>query len=130
MTVMVKTSLVTGGSERIAMCFSTYSILPGYKVEYRSTGGTKVYIGKYRCNARRRVYICIQICTYYNMLLCCMVPYGTICKYIYIYIGSMVPYGTIHKYIYIQICTYYNMILCCMVPYGTIRKYIYIYIYK
>ena len=57
MTVMVKTSLVTGGSERIAMCFSTYSILSGYKIEYSSTRGTKVCIGKYRCNARRRVYM-------------------------------------------------------------------------
>ena len=36
------------------------------------------------------------------MILCCMVPYGTIRKYIYIYMGSMVPYGTVHKYIYIH----------------------------
>jgi hypothetical protein len=60
---MVKTGLVTGGSERIAMCFCTYSILSGYRIGYSSTGGIKIGICKYRCNARRGVYIYIDMYT-------------------------------------------------------------------
>ena len=60
-TVMVKTGLVTGGSERIAVCYCTYGILSGYRVEYRSTQGI-VICRLYWCNAKGQyIYMYIYI---------------------------------------------------------------------
>ena len=101
---MVKTSLVTGGSERIAMCFCTYNILSGYKIGYSSTGSIKIGMCRYWCNARREIYIYIYGYVHIKILYC-MVPYGTIlymlygtARYytLYIYIYNMVPYGTMY----------------------------------
>jgi hypothetical protein len=101
---MVKTGLVTGGSERIAMCFCTYNILSGYKIGYSSTGSIKIGMCRYWCNARREIYIYIYRYVHIKILYC-MVPYGTILymlygtvRYytLYIYIYNMVPYGTMY----------------------------------
>ena len=112
---MVKTSLVTGGSERIAMCFCTYNILSGYKIGYSSTGSIKIGMCRYWCNARREIYIYIYtdmyILRYYTVwyrtvlyFICCMVPYGII-LYIYIY------------------TIWYRTVLCILIRYCTVRYY-------
>ena len=102
---MVKTGLVTGGSERIAMSFCTYNILSGYKIGYISTGSIKIGMCRYRCNARRGIYIYIYTDNVHIKILYCVVPYGTILymlygtvRYytLYIYIYNMVPYGTMY----------------------------------
>ena len=103
---MVKTSLVTGGSERIAMCFCTYNILSGYKIGYSSTGSIKIGMCRYWCNARRGIYIYRYV---HIMILYCMVPYGII---------LYMQYGTVRYYIYMIRCStvrYYDesRILAC-----------------
>ena len=99
---MVKTGLVTGGSERIAMCFRTYNILSGYKIGYSSTGSIKIGMCRYWCNARREIYIYIYRYVHI-MILYCMVPYGTIPYMLYgtvRYHALYIQYGTVRYYVY------------------------------
>ena len=108
---MVKTGLVTGGSERIAMCFCTYNILSGYKIGYSSTESIKIGMCRYWCNARRGIYIYIQICTYYDIIL-----YGTVRYY--------TLYAVWYRTVLYFICTiWYHTVLCILIRYSTVRYY-------